>query len=670
VFICPTLFTAKRMYVLTMSLAVMVITLALYLFYQGNQLLVEKSPMIEAAEEIKVNGTMAHLWFEEVLSGDTTQSIQEVWYYLDLADWYAIALLEGGKSVKGNFKPIKDNDLRKIVVSMRETIADFREYDKLRYNDSAASSPGSEIDIITDKMFLDFIREADEVKRAIKMHLDKGITEHQYLSITLIIAAIIIAFYINGHLFKIEENRHKLFNSLEKANKAIESKNRQLHKQAYFDTLTELPNRALFLDRLNKTILNSERLNLAFALLFIDLDHFKSVNDEYGHDIGDKLLYEVARRIERCIRVSDTAARISGDEFVVVLENQRSVSSSIHSANSIASVLVEQLDQTFQIGDLSLHISASIGVSVYPSDGMSKESLIRYADNAMYHAKSQGRNNIQFYSDELNQISITQLEIENDLKKAITEDQLILNYLPKWNLETGEILGLEALVRWQHPTKGLLFPDSFIPIAESSSLISALDLLVARNAIRQKLNWQRCGIDTGQMCINISARSLKNRTFFEQLKRLILDLGISPGSLELEITETVLVDNIEHARNMFKELRALGVCIALDDFGTGYSSLSYLKSFQFDSLKIDRSFLLEYKEDNISTILLKNIIQIGRDLDLNVVAEGVETAEQRDLLINMGCTIGQGYMLTKPVDAETLVSTLFNDINTNVVALR
>ncbi|WED23532.1 EAL domain-containing protein [Vibrio sp. JC009] len=668
-FISNVSFTAKRMYGLTASLAITVITLAILLFYQGNRLLVEKTPMIEAAEEIKVNGAMAHLWFEEVLSGDTTQSIQEVWYYLDLSDWYALALLEGGRSIRGDFKPIEDLELRKIVVSMRETLADIRAYDKLRYANSAVSSPGSEIDIITDRMFLNFIQQADDVERAIKQHLDDGISRYQYISLTLIAAAIIVAIIINVHLYKAEENKRKLFKSLEKANKAIESKNRQLHKQAHYDSLTSLPNRTLFSDRLDKAIINSERLNLAFALLFIDLDHFKAVNDEYGHEVGDKLLLEIAKRIQRCIRVSDTAARISGDEFVVVLEHQKSIASTIHTANKIAAELIDELQKPVQIGDISAYVSASIGVSVYPTDGKSREPLLRYADNAMYHAKAQGKNNFQFYSDELNQLSIAQYETERDLKVAIKEDQFELHYLPIWDLKTDEVLGTEALVRWQHPKKGMVYPDAFIPVAETGSLISKLDLVVVRSAIKQKKQWLSKGIETGKMCVNISARSLKRREFFQELKQLIIDSSLKGNELELEITESVLVENNRYAQSIFKELKAMGISIALDDFGTGYSSLSYLKHFEFDTLKIDRSFVLEYGEDQTSAALLKNILQLGKDLDLDVIAEGVETIEQQNMLVKLGCSIGQGYLKSKPVDADKLVQVLFGNSNSNVVNL-
>jgi diguanylate cyclase (GGDEF)-like protein len=664
------LMSSNRLFLFTFSFAGIVIALTVLLFLQGNRLLVDKAPLIRASEEIKVNGTLAHLWFEEVLSGDTTQSIQEVWYYLDLADWHTLALLEGGRSIDGNYKPVAEADLRAILASMRETLAEFREQAKLRYRYKEISSPGSEIDISSDKMFMDFIRKADDVQRGIQSHLNSGVVRYQYLSLSLILFAVVIAVYLSSAIYRIEMNRDQLFDSLSEANDAIEAKNRQLHTQAHYDSLTDLPNRALFIDRLEKSILNAERLDMSFAVLFIDLDHFKAVNDEYGHEIGDKLLQSVAQRIRRCIRVSDTAARISGDEFIVVLEHLDDVQRAINTANKIAKTLIHSLQQPYQLGDVSASISASIGISIFPEDSGDRESLIRYADNAMYHAKALGKNNFQFYSDELNRISVAQMELERGLKTAIAQDQFELHYLPKWHLETGEILGVEALVRWQHPERGRIYPDAFIPLAESTGLIRQIDLLVARKAFEQQKRWHAAGVDIGLMCINVSARSLKHQAFYERLKQLIVESGVPANSLEIELTESVLAENDQFIQQIFSEMSGLGVRLALDDFGTGFSSLSYLKDFDFHTLKIDRSFVTDYADKHASMVLLKHILQIGNELGMDVVAEGVETARQQDDLLSFGCHIGQGYLLTKPVDADTLIDTLFEHHSSNVVQFR
>ncbi|WP_295894358.1 EAL domain-containing protein [uncultured Vibrio sp.] len=661
---------AKRLFLLTVTLAGIIISLTTLLFAQANKLLTEKAPLIEASQEIKINGTLAHLWFEEVMSGDATQSVQEVWYYLDLADWHTLALLEGGSSIQGDFKPIEDPALRTILVSMRDTLVDFRNEALLRHQNKDVSSAGSAIDIRSDEMFLDFIREADDIQRAVKRHLEEGIKSYQYISIMLILVSVASVVYLYRVLNKFEENRTVWVESLSNANKAIAAKNEQLHNQAHYDSLTKLPNRAMFVDSLEKSVSRASRLNMSFAVLFIDLDHFKTVNDQFGHEIGDKLLKNVATRITHCIRESDTAARISGDEFIVVLEHLSDVEKATNAASKIAKNLNKTLQRPFQIGEVCVSISASIGVSIYPDDSTNSDSLIRYADNAMYHAKSLGKNNFQFYSEELNRISMSRLEIERDLKVAIKQDQFTLHYLPKWELENGKVVGVEALLRWQHPTKGMIYPDSFISIAESTGLIREIDLMVLTKSIAQQKQWQKRGIQTGTMAINVSAKSLKNQEFFERLKSIIVRSGVDTSSLELEITESVLIENTDQAKIIFKELKQIGVRLALDDFGTGFSSLSYLKEFDFQTLKIDRSFVADYLESPKSMVLLKNILNMGNELGLDVVAEGVETTKQQEDLQDFGCLIGQGYYLTSPQPADKLVERLFNTHSNKVSYLR
>ncbi|MBW3698333.1 EAL domain-containing protein [Vibrio sp. T187] len=662
---------SKKLFFLTIVLAGMIISLTILLFAQANKLLVNKAPLIEASQEIKINGTLAHLWFEEVLSGDTTQSIQEVWYYLDLAEWHTLALLEGGQSIEGSFEPIQEPELRAILMTMRDTLVNFREKAEVRYSYKEISSPGSALDISSDAMFLEFIREADDVQRAVKQHLTEGVRNYQYISVLLIVVSISIAIYLYRLLYKFEENRTMWIESLSNANKSIEAKNQQLHTQAHYDSLTHLPNRVMFLDSLGKSILNADRLDMSLALLFIDLDHFKAVNDQFGHEAGDKLLKQVATRIKRCIRETDTAARMSGDEFIVVLEHLSDVEKAISVANRIAKKLTKSLRLPFQIGDASVSISASIGISIYPDDSCDSDSLIRYADNAMYHAKSLGKNNFQFYSEELNRIAASRLEIERDLKAAIKQDQFELHYLPKWRLDTGKVVGVEALLRWNHPQKGMIYPDSFISVAESTGQIRDIDLLVAQKAITQQQRWCSQGYDVGVMGINVSARSLKHHEFFESLKTLIVESGVATETLEVEITESVLVENTQYAQVIFQELKQLGVRLALDDFGTGFSSISYLRDFDFQTLKIDRSFVSDYASDEKSFVLLKNILNLGKELGLDVVAEGVETDAQQEDLKQFGCLIGQGYYLTNPQPADVLISRLFNcSINDNVYLQR
>ncbi|EOX4428321.1 putative bifunctional diguanylate cyclase/phosphodiesterase [Vibrio alginolyticus] len=655
----PVLIVMKPKFVFTSFLALLVIISTSALVTQANYLLRDKSPFAEAAAEIKINGTLAYLWFDEIMSGDTAQSIQEVWYYLEIADWHVVALLEGGESIMGSYLPVEDEEIRSQLISLRKLLADFKVNVETHYQHVQSDRINNFSSVRRDEQFLEFASKADEIQRVIKASYESGIETYTRTSIALIIAVIIVAAYSIRIQHKYEQNRDALLQSLTDANNAIEEKNALLHNRAYFDPLTNLPNRTLFLDRLNQSILNAERSKKSFALLFIDLDHFKDVNDQYGHEIGDQLLARVAKRINQCIRATDLSARFSGDEFVVVLGHLKDVSSAIGVANRIATNIIESLSNQFQLDSHSVQISASIGISIYPEDSCTQDTLIRYADNAMYHAKSLGKNNFQFYSKELNRIALTQKETENALNVAIEKDQLELHYLPKWNLSNEKIEGVEALVRWKHPQKGLLYPNDFIPVAESTGQIRLLDLLVTQKALAQQSNWIAQGIDCGIVGINISARSLKNPEFYDALKRAILSSGVPTDKIEIEITETVMVENVEVAQKLFAELKSLGVRIALDDFGTGFSSLSYLKDFEFETLKIDRSFVMNYSTSNKSLVLLKNIVQLGNELGVTVVAEGVETAQQQSDLYKMGCLTGQGYYLTKPMPAQQLVSKLF-----------
>ena len=659
----------KRKYLFTSLLAVLVITFTSALVSQSTHLLVKKSPLAEAAAEIKVNGTLAYLWFDEIMSGDTAQSIQEVWYYLEIADWHVVALLEGGESIMGSYQPVDDPEIRKRLIALREMLAEFRIKAEANYQHIQSDRAVAFSSVRRDEQFLEFASKADDIQRVIKASYELGIDSYTRTSITLILAVIVIAAYSIRIQHKYEKNRDSLLQSLTDAKNAIEEKNTQLHNRAYFDPLTGLPNRSLFLDRLNQSILNAERSKKSFALLFIDLDHFKDVNDEYGHDAGDQLLKLVAKRINHCIRVTDLSARFSGDEFVVVLGHLADVSKAISVANRIASQVNDALATPFQLGSASVHVSASIGISIYPEDSATQDSLIRYADNAMYHAKAMGKNNFQFYSKELNRIAMSQKDTETSLNIAIEYDEFELHYLPKWNLATEKVEGVEALVRWQHPTKGLLNPNDFIPVAESTGQIRLLDLLVTQKALNQHKQWLERGVDLGIIGINISARSLKHPEFFERLKQIIIASNVPTNKLEIEITETVMVEDVELAQVIFAELKKLGVRVALDDFGTGFSSLSYLKDFDFQTLKIDRSFVMDYTLNNTSLVLLKSIIQLGNELGVSVVAEGVETKQQQQDLFEMGCLTGQGFYLSKPLTADALVEQLVKSDKSNVVKL-
>ena len=646
--------TARRLSLASILLASLLVVMMSFLFHQGYILLMEQRPMIEAAEKIKLHATAAHLWFEEIASGDQSESIEDVWEGLEQADWYSEALLSGGTNEEGTFYPLADERMRLSIEKIQQAIQEFREIALLRYERLGAEKPGSALDEQSDRVFHQLILQAANIEESLKKHIEVEFTKYRYISFFLILFSVLISIYLSRFLYREEKDKTELVTSLNLAKYSIEEKNKELQRRAHYDPLTGLPNRVLFIDRLEQVIIHAMRSDLSVAVLFIDLDHFKSINDNYGHQKGDLLLQSVANRINQCIRESDTAARISGDEFVVILSDLLDVNHAMKAANKVAESIVESLRQSYQLGEVTVDISASIGVALYPDDSTSSYELVRYADSAMYHAKTLGKNNFQFYSRELHHQSMKQMEMEQDLKGAVKYDQFELHFQPQWDLATGKVKGLEALVRWKHPTHGLIYPDEFIGIAEACGLIQQLDSLVTSKALKQQKEWRERGLNFGAMCINVSPVCFRRSDFFRDISQIISQSGIEPGLIELEITESLLVENDKHAQKLFADLKSLGVRIALDDFGTGYSSMSYLKDFRFDTLKIDRSFVADYSKSEISTIVLKNILTLGHDLGLNVVAEGIETEEQEAHLRSLGCTTGQGYLLTKPLDAQAL----------------
>jgi diguanylate cyclase (GGDEF)-like protein/PAS domain S-box-containing protein len=415
---------------------------------------------------------------------------------------------------------------------------------------------------------------------------------------------------------------------------------------AEHDILTSLPNRALLDDRLEQGIALAQRYSRRLAVLFIDLDHFKHINDSAGHLIGDQLLREVALRITPCVRSSDTVSRQGGDEFIVLLSEVSNAEDAALIADKIRRAVLEP----YTVANHLLHLTTSVGVSIYPDDGADAETLIQRADTAMHHAKEKGRNNSQFFKDEMNlQVAERQI-ITADLRHALARDEFVLEYQPKVNLVSGAITGVEALIRWRHPSRGLLFPLQFIQIAEDCGLIVQIGQWVLRTACIQAQTWLAAELRFGTMAVNISAVEFRNDQFFDGVCGILKDTGLAPRYLELELTETAVMRNFEATSIVLHSLSAMGIRIAVDDFGTGYSNLSYLKRFPINTLKLDKSFVQDISESpNIATIV-RSVIHMGRSLHLQVVAEGVENAQQLKFLQAYDCGEGQGYYFSKPVN--------------------
>jgi diguanylate cyclase (GGDEF)-like protein/PAS domain S-box-containing protein len=422
----------------------------------------------------------------------------------------------------------------------------------------------------------------------------------------------------------------------------------QIEFHAYHDVLTHLPNRKLFTDRLRHGLTRARRSGKAVAVLFVDIDHFKTINDTLGHTAGDQLLLEVAHRLRLCVREDDTVARLGGDEFTVILGDLRYPEDAV----TVAEKILEGVQPPLTIAGTPIVATVSIGIAIYPDDGTDPESLLRNADSAMYRAKEAGRNTYQLCTDEMKHRAVERLAVESRLRSAIQESQLILAYQPQINLVTGRTIGVEALVRWNDPERGIVAPLSFIPIAEETRLIVPLGEWVLRTACLQTKQWQDRGAGPIRVAVNLSARQFQQHDLVEMVRSVLDESGLSASSLELEITETTAMQNAEITVEILRALREIGVGISIDDFGMGYSSLNYLKRFPISAVKIDRAFVGDLIADDGDAAIVSAVIGMARSLRLRVVAEGVETAEQFAFLRSRECDEAQGFYFSRPIPAE------------------
>jgi len=447
---------------------------------------------------------------------------------------------------------------------------------------------------------------------------------------------------------------HVDLREIKEAEAKLLEKDQRLKHLIHHDVLTNLPNRALFYDRLEQSLQKAARHGQRVALLFLDLDRFKNVNDSLGHDIGDQLLREVASRLNGCVRASDTLARFGGDEFVVIIDPVQT----LRGVTVVAEKILSNLPRVLEIQGMELFITPSIGISLFPSDGQDVEGMVRCAEVAMYRAKEEGRNNFQFYMPEMTSRSREMLVLEAGLRKALQNKELLLHYQPQVDLHDGRIVGLEALVRWLHPQRGLIAPGQFIPLAEQTGLITELGEWVLREACRQVSVWQKQLGRTLSVAVNISARQFRHLGLLESLAVILEESGLPPETLELEITESIIMEDLEQAITIMHQINQMGVNIAIDDFGTGYSSLSYLKRFPIGRLKIDRSFVHDVVEDSNDAEIASSVIALAQNMHLEVVAEGVETEAQREFLLGKGCRLAQGFLFSKPQPPETVLELL------------
>jgi diguanylate cyclase (GGDEF)-like protein len=437
-------------------------------------------------------------------------------------------------------------------------------------------------------------------------------------------------------------NGHDLLNEI------MQRKQEGLFYLAHFDQLTNLPNRLLFMDRLSMALSEANRSRSSVGVLFIDLDNFKNFNDSMGHGFGDQILIAVANRLMSCAREIDTVARLSGDEFVIILEDITHQ----EDLDNLCNRILDGMKQPWEIMGRSVFLTASIGTSIYPQDGVEPSELILKADAAMYEAKRGGRNAFMHFKSGMRLYSLDKMTLENDLRLAIERNEFVLFYQPQIAVESGSIIGMEALIRWNHPERGMLTPIHFIEISEKTGLIIDIGKWVIREACRQHQEWVKSDLQPLRMSVNISPLQFYQTSFCDEVRSVLIETGMQPSNLELELTEGMFMHNLENVVKVLNELHDLGVLLAIDDFGTGYSNLSYLKRFPIDRLKIDQSFIRGIEQETMNMEIVRTIVTLAKTMSLELVAEGVETAAEMDMVEACGCDSVQGYKFSKPLPAD------------------
>ena len=498
------------------------------------------------------------------------------------------------------------------------------------------------------------MRETAAQAREAEAHLHEGTTTSREREIR---AAETLQAASDDHLSILQQANAQLVIATIEAHKLaeqVEITKVQLAHLAHHDVLTGLPNRLLLQDRLGQAMELAHRHGRLLAVMFMDLDRFKHINDSLGHAVGDQLLQSVAQRLVDCVRHSDTISRQGGDEFVLLLPTIKHAEDAAYCAQK----MLASLALPHCIDRHVLHISVSIGISIYPGDGQDADTLIKSADTAMYYAKENGRNTYKFFEPDMNARAVQRHSIEAGLRRALERQEFVLHYQPKINLHSGAIVGVEALIRWQHPEQGLVPPGQFVPIAEDCGLILSIDRWVLREACLQAEVWRQAGLPPITIAVNTSALEFRALDFLENIRATLEDTGLEPRYLELELTESLLMQDAESTNAMLQALSDLGVKLAIDDFGTGYSSLSYLRQFPIDTLKIDQSFVNRITSNADDATLVNAMISMGKCLKLQVIAEGVETPEQYAFLLAQQCDEGQGYYFGRPMAAEALATLL------------
>lgn len=759
----------KSLYFTLFASSVLLIIIIL-MFYVGKDMAEKQASIINTVKDIKSEVSIGHLWLEEVLLGDTAESVDKVWLHFDKASWNVNALLKGDFNEKGIYLYAIDPIFHPDILEIMALLEEFKASANNRYELIGSSSVGTLNDQLFDSLFDDLNNKIEQLDEKLQQRIHSNHQQYNWLGRLLIILTIFISIVHAIILFKRESKliqNHKQLLTVQKLLQDSEEKYRlamtatqdglwdwnistgevffsprwaqilgeehldnnysvweeRIHdddkkdilqsvqehlngdtvfwqkehrlkdssnqykwvlgrgqvvkrneqgqpvrmigtmtdisdkkeseeiiwNQANYDSLTKIPNRKLFQELLDNEIKHSMRNDTQLWVLFLDLDGFKEVNDSFGHHVGDELLIQVSQRIKSTIRQSDIVARLSGDEFVIILSDITQVSG----IDKISSSLIENMNKKFLLHNAELYISLSIGIACYPNDAISSSDLMKFSDQAMYKSKKAGKNQYTFYEPSFQDDSIIRMEMTKNLREAILRDEFIIYYQPIVDLTTGDIYKAEALIRWEHPEKGFLNPGDFISLAEETGIICDIGLWVFDRVVKQLNDWQSSLNRTFQLSVNMSPVQLRTKDEKYNLKVKELEKNnINGSNIIIEMTEDVLIEDESMVSEKILQFREQNIQVAIDDFGTGYSSLAYLKEFDIDYLKIDKSFVLNMTPDSKEESLCKAIIVMAHELNLKVIAEGVETEQQLNMLKKMGCDFAQGYLFSKPLPTE------------------
>ena len=766
---------SRKILVLSISATLLIMAIVYYSFYTGRNIVERFTPLVDAVKEVKLEATIAHLWFEEAISGDRTLNIEDIWAHLDLAEWYAQAMLDGGTNEEGTILALNDPRLRHKIDATIVGIHHFRQIAEKRWASQTTSGIGSNLDQQFDLSFLEFSHSADDVEAALQKIISEDLDAFKFTQRLLLILIFILGTTIGGALISNNIRRLRNINALKLSQEDVRLSQNQLlniingaklgywdwyyktgvHKVndewlailgltqdditntisdwealihpddkeitqhtvhthiqsgtnyvaefrmkhadgrwiwiqgsgsvveydkdthepirlcgthqditerkqsvekleriAHFDVLTNLPNRVLLADRLSQAMLHCSRHKKSLAVVFLDLDGFKAVNDAYGHNVGDKLLISLSSSMKEALREGDSLARIGGDEFVAVLTDLTTENDCL----PILDRLLSAASEPVTIGDKVLNVSASVGFTIYPQDNVDTDQLIRHADQAMYVAKESGKNRYHLFDTAQDDAVKVQLESLEAIRGALDNQQFLLHYQPKVNMRTGTVTGVEALIRWQHPERGLLNPIEFLPAIENSPMNIEMGEWVIETALKQIGEWQVMGLSFPDCTsVNISAVQLQQPDFTDRLAALLAaHPDVEPRYLELEVLETSALDDVNNVSKIMNKCIALGVKFALDDFGTGYSSLTYLRRLPASLIKIDQSFVRDMLHDADDLAIVEGVIALAKSFKRNVIAEGVETIEHGSTLLQMGCELAQGYGIARPMPASDI----------------